>query len=101
MSFLSKGQLFSIFCQLSSFTISEHAEICISCHFCFIICVKACSGTVSNFLTFRIPLNGTIKKKIAPKITKMTMTKTTAITMLSEYIEIIFQNDLFFLLFFK
>ena len=70
MSFLSKGQLFSIFCQLSSFTISEHAEICISCHFCFIICVKACSGTVSNFLTFRIPLNGTIKKKNSTKNNK-------------------------------
>ena len=57
---------------------------------CFIICVKSCSETVRNLLVFRVPLCGMIQlQKIAPKT--MTITKTTASTLLSKYIEIIFQ----------
>ena len=69
ISFLSKRQMFPVSCRFSSFTISVHTEIFISRLICFIICIKACNGTVSNLLIFRIPLCGiTQQQKIAPKM---------------------------------
>ena len=43
--------------------ISEDAEICNSNLICFIICVKACSRTVSNFLTYQISLRNDLTTK--------------------------------------
>ena len=61
--------MFPVSCRFSSFTISVHAEIFIPHLICFIICIKACNGTVSNLLIFRIPLCGIIQQqKIAPKM---------------------------------
>ena len=48
--------MFPVSCRFSSFTISVHTEIFIPSLICFIICIKACNGTVSNLLIFRIPL---------------------------------------------
>ena len=48
--------MFPVSCRFSSFTISVHTEIFIPRLICFIICIKACNGTVSNLLIFRIPL---------------------------------------------